>query len=473
MTQHFQIARISSVQFLVRRLPMCSLSLSFKNNFNNNLANLESEKVTISTLRLERVTPFSDLNDIEFLEMMYEEEEKARHLNIENEIFTLFLKENDPFAVAELEHLFLAALTLKSAMSQRSAKSSGSSVLGSSAYIAAGKSRSENASSASILQMMSSRGPKINLSTKTEMVVRAFEDRQAAMAAFKKKAHATRRRLKCELEEFNQREDDITDSMAAFEYNIVAQGVDPLTQRIPAEKFLNYMYAWLKNSMQNIEKMRLRTSSMRLQHSKTKSLLAQRKELSLNVTAVDFDRLEIENKHFQKKIEQKNEHLFQLKKMTAGINLVITQHRKYMQGQTDYFTKIRNDVKKINKRTDEINWEADHVQSELDKAEETYDYFLGLQKSYKVPDVMEYVKLKGELREVQKSIKIWKRKKYIQDLAMDAALREMKHLTGSKRVDKNWLRDPEEVLGYNINTQNSVPDLTTLCLNPEKYDKNS
>nr|CAH7745659.1 unnamed protein product [Callosobruchus chinensis] len=77
---------------------------------------------------------------------------------------------------------------------------------------------------------------------------------------------------------------------------------------------------------------------------------------------------------------------------------------------------------------------------------------------------MEYVKLKSELREVHKTIKIWQRKKYIQDLAMDAALREMKHLTGSKGISKSWLRDPDEVIGFNISSTESLPDFSTFCL---------
>nr|CAH7745658.1 unnamed protein product [Callosobruchus chinensis] len=284
------------------------------------------------------------------------------------------------------------------------------------------------------------------------------------MQAFLKKTHATRRRLKCELEEFELRENDISDSMALFEYNIVIHAVNPLTQRIPAEKFLNYMSAWLKGSMQNIEKLRLRSSSMRLQYSKVSALLVQTQELRVNVQAVDFDRLEIENKHFQRKIDQKNDHLFQLKKMSAGVNLVITQHRKYMQNQVAHFSKIRDDIKRIDKQSHDIDRDIEQVSKELERAEEHYEHFKRLQKSYRVPDVMEYVKLKSELREVHKTIKIWQRKKYIQDLAMDAALREMKHLTGSKGISKSWLRDPDEVIGFNISSTESLPDFSTFCL---------
>lgn len=71
--------------------------------------------------------------------------------------------------------------------------------------------------------------------------MRETEEIQVALDKFIKKSHRAKCNLKAELEEFEIRKTELTDSRDLFENTIVVGGVDPLTQRIPAEKFVRYL----------------------------------------------------------------------------------------------------------------------------------------------------------------------------------------------------------------------------------------
>lgn len=71
--------------------------------------------------------------------------------------------------------------------------------------------------------------------------MRETEEIQIALDDFIKKSHRAKSNLKAELEEFGTRGQELLDSRQAFENTVVIGGVDKLTQRIPAEKFLRLL----------------------------------------------------------------------------------------------------------------------------------------------------------------------------------------------------------------------------------------
>lgn len=78
------------------------------------------------------------------------------------------------------------------------------------------------------------------------------------------------------------------------------------------------MEEWLRDAEVTLEKLRLRTSTLYIQFAKVSSQLLAKEELGETLHAVDFDQLQIENQRLRKKIEEKNTHLLELKKMTGG-----------------------------------------------------------------------------------------------------------------------------------------------------------
>lgn len=83
------------------------------------------------------------------------------------------------------------------------------------------------------------------------------------------------------------------------------------------------MEEWLKSAESTIEKMRLRTSTLKQMFIKLSGQLITKEELGESIDAVDFDQLRIENKHLSETIDQKNSHLLDLKKMNGKVNHLI------------------------------------------------------------------------------------------------------------------------------------------------------
>lgn len=82
------------------------------------------------------------------------------------------------------------------------------------------------------------------------------------------------------------------------------------------------MEEWLRSAEVTLEKLRLRTSSLYVQFQKVSSQLLAKEELGETLHAVDFEQLKIENQRLIKKIEEKNTHLLELKKMNGRNTLL-------------------------------------------------------------------------------------------------------------------------------------------------------
>ncbi|CAH1260223.1 unnamed protein product [Diabrotica balteata] len=390
--------------------------------------------------------PLDELTYQQLVDLVNNMEDENRHLQLENTVFMDFLKNYSPSALDGLDTMINYALSLASKQTTLGVKSSSLSATSrsSTAGSLGGTSRKSMVmgSLPSINNLMEGRGPKINISTKTDMIVKAIEETQQSLDNFVKKSLRLKRNIMSDLQEFKMRETDIIDTRNVFEHIVVTQGLDKLTQRIPAEKWIRFMDDWLKNAALAMEKLRLRTASLKLQYKKVSATLIQRQELGENVHAVDFDQLEIENKHLLQKIDQKQIHLIELKRMNGGANLILSKHKKYLLRQQMDYNKIQVGITEKEQQIQELDEEHDKVEEERDKAKEKYENFKVFKSTYRVPDVMDYVVLKKELDELRKNIKIWQRRKNIQDISLHASIRQMKNLTGFSTVDPAWLQDP-------------------------------
>lgn len=81
------------------------------------------------------------------------------------------------------------------------------------------------------------------------------------------------------------------------------------------------MEEWLKAADAIIEKLRLKSTSLKVQISKAKHQLDQKEELGETLHSIDFEQLAIENHKYQQKIENKNHHLLLMKKITGKYNI--------------------------------------------------------------------------------------------------------------------------------------------------------
>ncbi|KAF5281805.1 hypothetical protein FQA39_LY05019 [Lamprigera yunnana] len=273
-----------------------------------------------------------------------------------------------------------------------------------------------------------------------ELAMREMEDMQIEANEFIEISYRIKCNLKAKLEELRIRETEVSDCRDIFEQTIVIEGIDALTGRIPAEKFLRYMEEWLKNAETTIGKMRLKTSTLKSLLGKLSTQLVQKEELGEAVDAVDFEQLQIDNKHLAEAIEQKNNHLLELKRVNGTASLVLTTNKKYLQKQILEIQRVKNSIKVKQKKIIELENESEAVQNQVIKEKEKFDKIYRLTIHYSVPEVLEYIKVKVKLLDLKKQLKMWERKNKVQQFGLKSCIRQMKKLTGISQTQSAWFQ---------------------------------
>lgn len=194
----------------------------------------------------------------------------------------------------------------------------------------------------------------------------------------------------------------------------------------------------MKTAQFMLEKLRLRTSSLRIQQAKLKSQLVQKEELGECIHEVDFEKLKIENKNFQIKIEQKNSHLLELKRINGNANLMLTNHKKILQKQDDALRNLKKTIKATQRRILELEEENGETEEEVVVEKAKHRKLRKKTQLYEVPDVMAYIRKKAELDELNKTLKTWRRKSNIQRIALSTYTKTMMHLTGDMKARPSW-----------------------------------
>ncbi|KAJ8982836.1 hypothetical protein NQ317_014225 [Molorchus minor] len=133
--------------------------------------------------------------------------------------------------------------------------------------------------------------------------------------------------------------------------------------------------------------------------------------------------------------------IFEYSVTNGGASLVLTNYKKYVQKQEIEFIKLKKVAEEKRKLISEAGEECLKKKAELDKIMETYKRIKMLKSTYRVPDAIEYVKIKNKLYDKNNSIKVWLRRKKIQDITINACLRQMKNITGRSNVDPAWLEE--------------------------------
>lgn len=67
-----------------------------------------------------------------------------------------------------------------------------------------------------------------------------MEDLHVILENFIQKSHKRKMNLKAQIEEINIRIGEVQEAKELFDQNVVIEGVDPISQRIAAEKFVKY-----------------------------------------------------------------------------------------------------------------------------------------------------------------------------------------------------------------------------------------
>ncbi|KAJ3290327.1 hypothetical protein HK104_006846, partial [Borealophlyctis nickersoniae] len=245
---------------------------------------------------------------------------------------------------------------------------------------------------------------------KSEIATRELEELRDEIEKKKEEWGKVLDNYKAEMEEVEIRVAEIKKAMYEFKRDIVSQAVNPRTGKIIAERVLRYFEEKIRAKDAIIEKVRLKNATLKVQKNKLHLQLKQKEEMGEVLHAIDFDQLQIENKQYLAKIEERNAELLKLK-MTAGNTVqILNFYKKKLQNLTQESEKLRFEINQREELLAKLTAEAKIVAVEHEKAESLNTKIRSQMEEFRVPHVMDYVSVKAQQNELQRKLKSWERK---------------------------------------------------------------
>ncbi|XP_057329670.1 coiled-coil domain-containing protein 113-like [Microplitis mediator] len=397
-----------------------------------------------TTFGIEEEPRYDEMTDEELKSCLELSIRTNRILNLENDVFERYLARHDPQSVQTMSQVLEAAKLISSQMVQSSPRLlSGESTAGISLATKASTPISPTSSSsirtfsgsrgfASILTTNPSpKGLRITLSHRIEMANKEIEEMKNQLAVCEKKISIKKSNFTAELEEIELRIRDIDEARKELEVQVVKKGADK-NGKISGDKFLRYMETWTKTVDRVIDKLRLKSLTIKSQIKKARLQLRQREELGETLHLIDFQALAIENEEYLKKIDEKNKQLGQLKKITGRYNIELSNCKdRLTEQQTTLKNTLREiDVKKnqIEKLKKDLELSQSHIQQMDQQIIEVTEALEG----YKMPDVIDFIRVQMELEEMKKTYKRIERHKHIQKSTLRAFKRRQSRLQSIK-----------------------------------------
>lgn len=122
------------------------------------------------------------------------------------------------------------------------------------------------------------------------------------------------------MKEIGERKLVIDKASSTFEQTVVIEGVEKITQKIPAEKYVKFLQEWLKSAQAIVQNLRLRISTTTAQYKNVSLQLERQISFGERVQLPDIEKLEIENKVYAETIDKKNSDLLKMK-FSTGIGI--------------------------------------------------------------------------------------------------------------------------------------------------------
>jgi hypothetical protein len=224
--------------------------------------------------------------------------------------------------------------------------------------------------------------------------------------------------LRSVIEETDMRISELRKEAHEFKRDIVVGAENFRTGATMAEKVLKYMEDKLRQKDVYVEKMKLKNASTRTAIAKLEGQLKQKEEMGDVLHFIDFHQLQIENKQYVMKIEKRNQELIKLKVSTGKIVQALNNKKKELHGLLEQSRWLTSEIASRKDQLRRIRDENVRVAQKMDGRKK----FIGklkneAEESTETPQVLDYVKQKAEMYELETELKNYQRKVEIAEIS--------------------------------------------------------
>nr|CAD7573456.1 unnamed protein product [Timema californicum] len=409
-----------------------------------------------STLTPEQEAKFEELSDVDLWKAVNNLKMSNNLLQLENQLIEECLKRNDPITIVGIQQLIEQATINSLAHSRLQAvatsvlQPSGSSVgsrRGTDEALTSPRGSTNRSGSIYRISSILDHMPRLSISQKMGMVLREIEDTRTALEQYRRQNANNMAVLQAQIESHRESLEEVHDTVDHFEASVVK--THHSKDKITAEKFIKFMDDWLKAANSAMEKLRLRTSSLRQQYQNIRQRMAYRSEMGESLTLIDIEQIEIANIECVTKLSQKNNQLLQLRGIAGQCNIKVNSQKKALQHQLESLEVLGRQLKSKEVQRDGLAQDMISVQQELLQAQRSVNAMRHLHQTYQLPNILDYVKKKAEIEELEKMIKIWNRHNVVQQGMLSTDDRAMKRMI---RQDNITREDIFQQSGYTVTT---------------------
>jgi hypothetical protein len=216
--------------------------------------------------------------------------------------------------------------------------------------------------------------------------------------------------IKAEIEESEMRLMDLRKEEADFKCDIVQGAVHPRTGKIMAEKLVRYLEDGIRFKDGLVGKIKLKNATLKSAKKKIQMSLKQKEEMGEVLHAIDFDQLQIENKQYIQKIEERNQELLKLKMTATNTVQTLNSHKVKLGSLAQEAKQLRAEIGSKREFLGRLQQERVKVEEEGVRAEAMHNKLTKAMQEYRVPSILDYVKLKAQEEALGKKVRSWDRK---------------------------------------------------------------
>ncbi|KAJ9514524.1 hypothetical protein QJQ45_016262 [Haematococcus lacustris] len=235
--------------------------------------------------------------------------------------------------------------------------------------------------------------------------------------------------IKTLMEEVDMRIAETKKDTYEFKRDIIIGAENVRTGKIVAEKMIKFMEEKLRQKDTVIEKLRLKNTTIKAQINKMEQQLAHKEEMGEVLHLVDFDQLKIENQQYMEKIEERNRELLRLKLSTSRTVQVLNKLKSSLSELVALGAQVRRLIEERKADLATFDNELLAVVEQQGSADRSVRQLKAEQDDIDKPSIMDYIKLKHDVGELEKQAAEWRRKIEIQVMERNRTRQLLKSVT--------------------------------------------
>lgn len=244
------------------------------------------------------------------------------------------------------------------------------------------------------------------------------EDLIAEIEAHRKNSEKMIDTLRAVLEETEIRIGELKRDAYEFKRDVVVGAENTRTGKIMAERVTRYFDDKFKQIDAIIEKLRLKNSTLKGQISKLEATLAQKEEVGDALHYIDFHQLQIENKQYVAKIEERNDELLAVKHASSKTTQALNEYKQRLAVQLDDASWLNNELTSKEALRIKLEQEQKKASREIQLERRSKNKLRSnVEEAAEMPNVEDYIAQKRQLQNLEVVRKNWEKKVEIMEMA--------------------------------------------------------